>query len=40
MIDIQLNHELQKANKRIKFVYCYNQFFDDNDLCREICDKL
>ena len=40
MINIQLNHGLQKANKRIKFVYCYNQLFNDNDVCKEICDKL
>lgn len=40
IINIQLSHDLNKANKRIKFVYCYNQLFDDDDICRSICDKL
>ena len=38
IIKIQLNYELQKANKRIKLLYCYNKLFDELNICRMICD--
>ena len=32
--------ESNKAEKRIKFLYCYNQLFDELNICRMICDKI
>jgi hypothetical protein len=40
IILIKINYELQKANKRIKLLYCYNQLFDELNICRMICDKI
>ena len=36
----QLNDELNRNNKRIKFLYCYNLLFNDTDVCKMICDKI
>ena len=35
-----INYQKQKNEKKIKFLYCYQQLFDDQDLCRLICDKI
>lgn len=29
-----------KSEQRLKFTYCFNQLFDDIDLCMMICDKI
>ena len=40
IILIKINYELQKANWRIKLLYCYNKLFNDIDVCKMICDKI
>ena len=40
IITIQINYDLQKSEKRIKFLYCFNQLYDDIDICKIICDKI
>ena len=36
----QINNDLNRNNKRIKFLYCYNQSYKDSDVCKMICDKI
>ena len=33
-----INNQKQKNEKKLKFLYCYNQLFRDIDVCRLICD--
>ena len=40
IITIQLNYDLQKTEKRIKFLYCFNQLYDNIDVCKIICDRI
>lgn len=40
IILIKINYELQQTEKRLKFIYCFNQLFDDNDVCRMIFDRI
>jgi hypothetical protein len=35
-----INYQKQKNEKKIKFLYCYHQLFDDQDLGRLICDRI
>lgn len=29
-----------KSEQRLKFTYCFNQIFDDTDVCKMICDRI
>jgi hypothetical protein len=40
IIDKTINYQKQKNEKKIKFLYCYNQLFRDRDVLRLICDKI
>ena len=40
IITIEINYKKQKGEKKIKLLYCYNQLFTDQDVCRKICDYL
>ena len=40
IISKQINLRKQQNEKKLKFVYCYNQLYDDIDICQLICDKL
>ena len=40
IIEKTMNYQKQKNEKKLKFIYCYNQLFDDQDLGRLICDKI
>ena len=40
IITIQINYDLQKSEKRIKFLYCFNQLYDNIDVCKMICDRI
>jgi len=40
IILIKINYELLKTEKRLKFIYCFNQLFDDIDVCKMICDRI
>ena len=33
-------HQTQINEKKMKLLYCFNQLFNDIDVCRLICDKL
>jgi len=35
-----IEYQKQKKERKIKFLYCYNQLFEDYDILRLICDKL
>ena len=39
-IEKTINYQKQKNEMKIKFLYCYNQLFNDQDVCRMICDKI
>jgi len=36
----RIQDTLGKSKKKVAFVYCYQQYFKDMDVCRIICDKL
>jgi len=40
IIEKTINYQKQKNEKKIKFLYCYNHLFNDQDVCRLICDKI
>ena len=40
IIEKTINYKKQKNEKKIKFLYCYNQLYRDQDVCRLICDKI
>jgi hypothetical protein len=40
IIEKTINYQKQKNEKRMKFLYCYNQLFEDTDVLRVICDKI
>jgi len=40
IIEIQLNYKQQKNETKIKFLYCFNQLYDDVDVLRLICDRI
>ena len=40
IITIQINHQKQKNYQKLKFTYCFNQLFNDIDVCSLICDKI
>ena len=29
-----------KNNQKLKFTYCYNELFNDTDVCKMICDRI
>ena len=29
-----------KSEQRLKFTYCFNQLFNDTDVCKMICDRI
>ena len=35
-----INHKKHKNNKKLKFTYCFNQLFNDTDICKMICDRI
>lgn len=40
IIEKTMNTQKQKNEKKVKFLYCYNQLCNDQDLGRLICDKI
>ena len=36
----QINNELNISEKRLKFLYIYNQKYDEINICKMICDKI
>ena len=40
IIKNKIDNELNISEKRLKFTYCYNQSYKDNDVCRMICDRI
>lgn len=40
IIEKTINYQKQKSEKRIKFLYCFNHYFNDSDVCKMICDRL
>ena len=40
IIEKTMNYQKQKNEKKVKFLYCYNQLCNDQDLGRLICDKI
>jgi hypothetical protein len=40
IIEKTMNYQKQKNEKKVKFLYCYNQRFNDKDIGRLICDKI
>ena len=40
IIEKTINYRKQKSEKKIKFLYCFNQLFNDIDVCQIICDKI
>ena len=35
-----MNYQKQKNEKKLKFIYCYNQLVDNQDVGKLICDKI
>jgi hypothetical protein len=35
-----INYQKQKNEKKLKFIYCYNQLFYDKDVGKLICDQI
>jgi hypothetical protein len=40
IIEKTMNYQKQKNEKKLKFIYCYNQLFDDKDVGKLICDRI
>jgi len=40
IIEKTMNTQKQKNQKKVKFLYCYQQLFNDQDLGRLICDQI
>ena len=40
IIEKTMNYQKQKNEKKIKFIYCYNQLYNDHDIGKLICDKI
>ena len=40
IIEKTINYKKQKSELKLKFLYCYNQKFNDIDVCRLICDRI
>ena len=40
IIKNKLDNELNISEKRLKFTYCFNVSYKDNDVCRMICDRI
>ena len=40
IIEKTMNYQKQKNEKKVKFLYCYNRLFNDQDLGRLICDPI
>ena len=38
IISKTINYQKLINEKKLKFVYCYNQLFNDSDVCQIICD--
>jgi len=38
IIEERINH--YKSKQKLKFLYCFNQLFNDIDICKLICDKI
>jgi hypothetical protein len=39
-IHIDTIYKLKMSEIRLKFTYCYNQLFNDTDVCKMICDRI
>ena len=37
-IEERINH--YKSKQRLKFIYCFNHYFNDMDVCQMICDYI
>ena len=40
IIKNKLDNELNISEKRLKFTYCFDISYKDNDVCRMICDRI
>tara|TARA_Y100001958_G_C21239005_1_gene566195 strand:+ start:1851 stop:2165 length:315 start_codon:yes stop_codon:yes gene_type:complete len=40
IIEKTINHQNHKNEKKLKFTYCFNQLFNDTDVCKMICDRI
>ena len=40
IIEKTMNYQKQKNEKKIKFLYCYNQLYNDHDIGKLICEKI
>ena len=40
IVEETFNYKKQKNEKKIKFLYCFNQLYNDMDICRLICDRI
>jgi hypothetical protein len=39
-LHIDTIYKLKMSEIRLKFTYCYNQLYNDTDVCRMICDRI
>ena len=37
---IEKRIKVQKTEQRLKFLYVYNQLYNDTDVCKMICDRI
>jgi hypothetical protein len=40
IIEKTMNYQKQKNEKKIKFLYCYNQLYNDHDIGKLICESM
>jgi hypothetical protein len=40
IIEKTMNYQKQKNEKKIKFLYCYNQLHNDHDIGKLICESM
>ena len=40
IIENKIIVQKDKNNQKLKFTYCFNQLFNDMDVCKMICDRI
>ena len=40
IIEKTINYKKQINELKLKFLYCFNELYDDIDVCRLICDRI
>ena len=40
IIENKILVQKDKNNSKLKFTYCFNQLFNDTDVCKMICDRI